>query len=118
MRITRVDALLGTPPAGEALTDWLTQTERNQSPDARGPMAAYVAGQIAMKEAVVKALGTGLVGEMTWTEIEVLRNSAGTPMIALSGAVRARANELDITAWHGSISHTDEYAVASVIAVK
>ena len=116
--LSRVAGLFDDSVVGETLIDWLTEMERAESPSARGPRVAYVAGQIAMKEAVVKALGTGLIGEMTWTEIEVLRNPAGAPVIRLYGAVGDRADELAITAWHGSISHTDDYAVASVIAVR
>lgn len=79
--------------------------------------AEYFAGRFAAKEAILKALGTGLSGGVSWTDLEVARDPGGAPVIHLFGAAAARAAELGITRWLVSISHTRGSAVASVIAL-
>jgi holo-[acyl-carrier protein] synthase len=97
--------------------------ERVYSPDEReqadGPPMHYrhYAGRFAAKEAVVKALGTGFAGDITWSGIEILRQESGAPYVRLSGAVLALAESLGITRWFISISHCGETTMASAIAV-
>ncbi len=97
--------------------------ERFCSPDEREqadetPMHyRYYAGRFAGKEAVVKALGTGFVGDITWRDIEILRRESGAPYVRLSDAVLAFAEDLSITDWFISISHCGELTMASAIAV-
>ena len=78
--------------------------------------AQYLAGRFAAKEAVAKALGTG-IGEVGWQEIEVLGDEQNAPMLKLSGAARKRADELGLTEWSLSISHSLTHAVAFAVAV-
>lgn len=77
----------------------------------------YYAGRFAGKEAVVKALGTGFAGDITWRGIEILRRENGSPYVRLSGEVLKLAERLGITDWFISISYCDEITTASVIAV-
>lgn len=77
----------------------------------------YFASCFAGKEAVVKALGTGFAGDITWRGIEILRRKNGAPYIRLSSKVLAFASGIGITDWFISITYLDEVAVASVIAV-
>src|SRR5215831_5694878 len=56
--------------------------------------APYLAGRWAVKEAVLKVLGTGLTGGITWKDINVLRDPSGAPRVRLAGAARARARAL------------------------
>jgi holo-[acyl-carrier protein] synthase len=77
----------------------------------------YYASCFAAKEAVVKALGTGFAGDITWRGIEILRRESGAPYIRLSDEVLGLANRMGITDWFISISYLDEIAMASVIAV-
>ncbi len=90
--------------------------EREQA-DAQPVHYRYYAGRFAGKEAVAKALGTGFAGDITWRGIEILRRENGAPYVKLSDEVLAFAEELGITDWFISISHCDEIATASVIAV-
>lgn len=76
----------------------------------------YLAGRFAAKEAVVKALGTGWSQGISWTDIEIERLSTGKPLVSLCGRCQEIAAELGVKAWLLSVSHTDSYAVASVIA--
>jgi holo-[acyl-carrier protein] synthase len=79
--------------------------------------ARYYAGRFAAKEAVVKALGTGFSGDVTWRGIEILRRETGAPYVRLSGDVLEFADELGVTGWFVSISHCGELTTASAIAV-
>ena len=80
---------------------------------AEGP--AYISGQFAAKEAVMKALGTGMAGA-AFGEIAVLRGDSGAPRLELHGATADRAQELGITSWHVSITHSRTTAAAVAIA--
>ncbi len=79
--------------------------------------AEHLAVRFAAKEAVLKALGTGLVGGLHWTDIEVHRNSDGRPSIRLHNLAAEHAIRLGVTDWLVSLSHTDSNAMASVIGM-
>ncbi|TVR42100.1 MAG: holo-[acyl-carrier-protein] synthase [Planctomycetota bacterium] len=77
--------------------------------------AERLAARWAAKEATLKALGSGLIGDMRMHEIEVVRNHLGAPGLRLHGAVAAYAARLGpITTWL-SLSHAAGVAVATVI---
>lgn len=78
--------------------------------------AAYLARQFAAKEAVAKALGTGMRGGVHFRQIEVLRGKGGAPYVELCGKARQRAQELGVRALHISISDERRYAVACAVA--
>ena len=75
-----------------------------------------LAARFAAKEAVSKALGTG-IGEVTFQDIEVLRGSAGEPVLYLHGAAKRLAEALGLEIWSISLSHTKEHAIAMVVAM-
>jgi holo-[acyl-carrier protein] synthase len=75
-----------------------------------------LAGKFAAKEAVAKALGTG-IGPISWREIEILHDAQRMPEVHLSGAARAAADALGLYTWSVSISHSDHYAVAVAVAI-
>jgi holo-[acyl-carrier protein] synthase len=77
---------------------------------------AFLAKQFAAKEAVCKALGTGMRQGVSFPAIEIPRNRYGTPWVKLSGAALARQNKLHISTWHLSISDESGYALAFVVA--
>jgi len=76
----------------------------------------HLAGRFAAKEAVLKVLGTGWSGGISWTDVEILRDASGRPRIALSGECQRIAEKLGIRTWHVSISHIGTHATASAIA--
>lgn len=75
-----------------------------------------IAGNFAAKEAIVKALGTGLRG-FKWTDIEVLRDDLGKPVVHLHNGAKEVATARGINEVMLSISHCKEYAVANSVAV-
>ncbi|RSK25662.1 holo-ACP synthase [Bacillus sp. HMF5848] len=68
----------------------------------------YVAGRFAAKEAYAKAVGTGIGEHLAFTDIEIGIDEKGKPLIVRPSTYQA----------HVSISHSRDYAVASVILEK
>ncbi|MDR3564523.1 MAG: holo-ACP synthase [Negativicutes bacterium] len=75
---------------------------------------ASYAARFAGKEAVLKALGTGLSGGK-WLEIEILPDSLGRPTVKLSGYYEQLARHKGVGAIHISLTHARECAVAQVV---
>ncbi|MBI9044477.1 MAG: holo-ACP synthase [Anaerolineaceae bacterium] len=75
-----------------------------------------LSGRFAAKEAVAKALGCG-IGPVKWQEIEVRVGDLGAPQIYLYGAAKIMAEDLGLTTWSVSISHTHNQAAAMVVAM-
>ena len=73
-----------------------------------------LAARFACKEAVMKLLGTRREG-VNWREVETLSYASGKPLINLYGKAQNKANELGLKDIAVSISHSKEYAIASVI---
>ncbi len=80
-----------------------------------GRNSASLAARFAAKEAVAKALGTG-IGPVNWHEIEVLRGPARQPLLYLHGAAELLARQLCLVEWSLSLSHTATLAIAMVVA--
>ena len=76
--------------------------------------APQLASRFAAKEATMKALGTGVRG-IRWQDIEVVRGRGQAPRIELHGTAQARADRLGLTDIALSLSHSREFAVASVV---
>jgi holo-[acyl-carrier protein] synthase len=81
-----------------------------------GHNIASLAARFAAKEAVSKALGTG-IGPIAWREIEVLRGDARQPVLHLHGQAAQRAETLGLSTWSLSLSHTQNYAIAMVVGI-
>lgn len=77
--------------------------------------ANYLAKRFAAKEALSKALGTGIAKGINFTDIEVVNNEDGKPHLILHGAALTIAEKLGVT--HSFISLSDEkkYAIAYVV---
>tara|TARA_B100000161_G_scaffold241855_1_gene194684 strand:- start:1263 stop:1640 length:378 start_codon:yes stop_codon:yes gene_type:complete len=75
----------------------------------------FLAKQFAAKEAVSKALGTGIGKDIRFNQIEILRNSDGKPYLNHDGIITTILNDLGITKTHVSLSDEKKYALAFVI---
>lgn len=76
---------------------------------------AYYAGRWAAKEAAAKALGCGIGENCAFTDIEILNDDHGRPVLTFSGAAAEYARSLQVSEVKLSISHENHYAVATVI---
>lgn len=77
---------------------------------------ASLAGRFAVKEAVGKALGTG-IGDVRWVDIEIMCDGRGRPELLLHGQAQTLAQELGLMQWSISLSHTDTYAIGFAVAI-
>lgn len=77
--------------------------------DQRHDPAERYAARFAAKEAVLKALGTGL-GGADFKDIEVIRLDSGKPELVITGRAAEKAAELGISRWLITISHSDHLA--------
>ncbi len=73
------------------------------------------AGRFAVKEAAMKALGTGWSRGVRWVDIEVVREKGGRPTLALEGEARRIGEKLGVKSIALSITHTASQAYAQVI---
>lgn len=78
--------------------------------------ASCLAARLAAKEAVAKALGTG-IGDVKWVEIEIEADDRRRPLVVLHGQAAALAESLGLVTWELSLSHTREQAIAFVVAM-
>lgn len=74
-----------------------------------------LAARFAAKEAISKALGTGLRG-VDWREMEILPDRRGKPLVFLHGRALERAKYLGLNHFAVSLSHSRDFAVAFVVA--
>ena len=82
----------------------------------REPARCYAA-RFAAKEAVAKALGTGIGAQLAWRDIEIQRKATGEPFIVLHGTGAETARALGVSRILLSLSHSENYAVANAICL-
>ena len=74
-----------------------------------------LSGLFAVKEAVSKALGTG-IGKVAWRDIEIVHLPTGEPTLTLHGYAKEIAHSKGLEEWAISISHDGGLAIAMVVA--
>ena len=109
VQVARIRAALAR--RGEALmVRLLAPSERDRCAGHPDP-SRFLAKRFAAKEALLKALGTGLRG-MSWHDIRIENDELGKPLLMLSGEA---ARRLGRRRCHLSISDEQDYALAFVI---
>ncbi|MCK6447958.1 MAG: holo-ACP synthase [Planctomycetes bacterium] len=78
--------------------------------------AASYAGRFAVKEAVMKLLGTGWTRGVRWVDIEVVRKPGSAPEVLLHGATARIAERKGIARIHVTITHDAGLAAAVAVA--
>jgi holo-[acyl-carrier protein] synthase len=111
-RIAAAIARLGEP----FLCKLFTVNERNYC-GAQKKFELHYAARFAAKEAISKALGTGIGSQAGWLDLEIVRNSVGAPKVVLQGQAAELAKQHGITEIQISLTHTTEYAAANAIAI-
>ncbi len=89
-----------------------TETEQRES----GGRFSSLAARFAAKEATAKALGCG-IGDVGWLDIEVRGDENHAPHLYLHGEGEKLANQLGLSNWSVSLSHTESQAIAFVVAM-
>ena len=77
--------------------------------------AERLAGRFAVKEAGMKAIGTGWRRGVTWKDFEVVNEPSGRPTLHLTGAAVTIADALAVKRVSVSITHTATMGMALVI---
>src|SRR5438128_2776576 len=91
-----------------------TERERAYCEQFRDKYERY-AGRFAVKEAAMKALGTGWRRGVRWVDFEVVRETGGRPTLAITGEAAKIAQQLGVNSVALSITHTAAQALAQVI---
>lgn len=102
-------------PGDRFLDKWFSPEEITYCASKNRPYLHFAA-RMAAKEALAKAIRISPKGPIPWKEISVTRGASGEPEFLLSGRTLQRTRELKIARLHLSISHSDDYATATVIA--
>lgn len=76
-----------------------------------------IAGRFAAKEAISKALGTGIHG-VKWREMEIVQLASGRPSVRLHGIAKLRAYQLGLTAFDVSIADLAQFSIAIAVGIQ
>ncbi|NLY45270.1 MAG: holo-ACP synthase [Tissierella sp.] len=112
VQISRIEKLLNTKK-DLFLNRVFTEKEIDYI-NKKGDSPNTVAGLYASKEAISKALGTG-IGRIALKDMEINHDTNGKPLVFISSEKEALLRELGINKFDLSISHDGDYAIAFVI---
>ena len=117
IEVSRIERLV--KKESRFLTRYFTKLERAHIGAINGVKACErIAGKFACKEAVSKALGTGLGSEhVHLDEIEILPDTNGAPVITLKGRTKEYFSALGYVQIEASISHSSLSAIAVCIII-
>ena len=94
----------------------LTPAEQERGQQFRNPIP-FIAGRWAAKEAILKMIGTGWRGQISWTDMEILPDDLGRPVVGLTGETARLAAKIGVKRILLSITHTEHNAAASAIGI-
>lgn len=112
-KIQRFAAILERRAA--AITQRLLTAEEQSAMQKAASHAAFLAKRFAAKEALLKALGTGLRNGLSWQDMQVSNDALGKPMMELSGKAAELAEAKGVKTIHLSITDEKEMALAFVV---
>lgn len=95
----------------------LTPFELNEWQQSKQPIR-YLAKKFASKEAIVKAMGTGIGSGMSWQMMQIEHQLAGQPVVKVFENVAAFFEAHEIKHCHISIADEQHYACANVVLEK
>ena len=78
----------------------------------------YISKQFAGKEAISKALGTGINKDVSFNNIEILRDDNGMPFFNPINQIANLIADLGITKTHVSLADENHYAIAIAVLEK
>jgi holo-[acyl-carrier protein] synthase len=114
VEVARIDALLER--YGDRFLTKVLHADEIAYCRSQARPAEHVAGRFAAKEAILKALGTGLFSGVPLPAIVVRRAPSGAPVVAMEGEAGAAAARAGVRTMHLSISHTASHALAFAVA--
>ena len=112
--VARLEASLER--GGQALLDRMFTPSEQQECQSRKEPSMHFAARMAAKEAGMKVLGTGWTGGVGFCDFEVISDGKTAPQLRLHGAAAEHARKSGIRSMRLSLSHTDDLAIAFVVA--
>ncbi len=101
---------------GDAFRDRVFTPDEVRYCEARGAgRDQSYAARFAAKEALAKALGTGIRQGVAWNEIEVQVDELGRPELRFRGRTAELVREAGVAGHSVSLSHSAGHAVAVVV---
>ena len=79
--------------------------------------ATYLAKRFAAKEAITKALGTGITLDFNFKDFEITNNNIGKPEVFLSNTVKKKISNSHLHNYKIDISLSDEKIFAIAFAI-
>ena len=116
IEVARIQRALENPRIGQRVRQRVFTDGEVEYCERRKRKYESYAGRFAAKEAVMKALGRGWGRKVGWLDIEVVLAVSGEPGISLHDKASSFARELGIEHFSLSITHTESYAIAYLIA--
>lgn len=99
----------------ENIHAWFSEAELLALADRR-TLPHILAGRVAAKEAVAKALGCGFADQVAWQDVEIYSADDGRPIVRLSGGAAEVAASIGAREVLVSITHLESMAAATAIA--
>ena len=93
-----------------------TEDERAYCESQKRP-AIHYAARFAAKEAVAKAMGTGIGKDLSWLDMEIRRRDSGEPEVFLTGDGEKFAQKHNLTQIKISLTHAEHYAAANAVVL-
>jgi holo-[acyl-carrier protein] synthase len=116
LEISRIARILDKPMADRFLRRILTPAELDLAGKKQARLAEFAAGRFAAKEAVAKALGTGIGTCVGFEDIEVMPDQQGRPVCTVSEAAWRRIGHDPICMKiHVTITHSEHTAAAFAV---
>lgn len=112
LRVKRIEVVYKRH--GERFVERLLHPLERKEFEAAAKPVQYLAKSFAIKEAFVKAMGTGFFG-ISHDDVGAIRKASGQPQFVFSRRLAARLKKLKIRATHVSLS--DEGGIVGAMAV-
>ena len=93
-----------------------TKSEQEYCDSQKRPEIHYAA-RFAAKEAIAKAFGTGIGKEISWLDMEIIRQASGEPTVIMSGNGKNYADKLKVVDIKISLTHAEHYAAANAVVL-
>jgi len=94
---------------GDHLLSRLFTERERKIPLKRNDQTSFYAGRFAAKEALAKALGTGIGSRISWHDMEILQDDKGKPTVVWNSLI---PHEFGFSHTYLSISHSKSHALA------
>lgn len=115
LRVERIDGVLER--LGERFVERILTPGERLEFEASNTPGRLLAKRFAAKEAIAKALGTGIGRGVSWQDIHLDHDEHGAPRVRLSGGAEQAARDRGGRAVHISLADEAEYVVAFAVLV-